>query len=253
MYDERRRVSMKHLAGAVVLFFLMLFAFTKFVGPIPFSLQSVTTTKTDSFTVSGTGKVTMIPDVAVVNLGVRAQGATVTRVQQELNTKMNAISAAVKKLGIDDKDIKTSSYTISPTYDYSGPTQKITGYEAMSNLTVKVRKIDTVNGVIDAATAQGANDVGGVSFDVDDKDKAENQARDLAVKDAKTKAEEAAKAAGFKLGRVINYSEGGNAVPRPVMFESAKSLPISGGGAPTQVEPGSSEVSVEVSMSYEIL
>ena len=244
---------MKHLAGAVVLFFLMLVAFTKLVGPIPFSLQSVTTTKTDSFTVSGTGKVTMIPDIAIVSLGVRAQGATVTRVQQELNTKMNGISGAIKKLGIDEKDIKTSYYNISPTYDYSGSTQRVTGYEATSNLTVKVRKIDTVNAVIDAATNQGANEVGGVSFDVDDKEKAESQARDLAVKDAKSKATAAAKAAGFKLGRVINYSEGGNAVPRPMMYESAKSLPIAGGGAPTQVEPGSSEVSIDVSMSYEIL
>ncbi len=243
---------MKDSAGAVVLFFVLLFAYTKLAGPIPFSLNSVTTAKSDTFSVSGEGKVTMMPDIAIVSAGVTAQGQSVTKVQQELNTKINAVSAAVKKLGVDDKDIKTSYYNISPTYDYSSSTQRITGYQANSNLTIKVRKIDTVNGVIDAATTQGANEVGGVHFDVDDKTKAENQARIAAVADAKSKADAAAKAAGFKLGRVINYSEGGGSSPRPMMYDAVKSLPISGGGEPTQVEPGSSELSVSVTLSYEI-
>ena len=243
---------MKDLSGAIVLFFILLFAYTKIAGPIPFSVNSVTTTKTDTFSVSGEGKITMVPDIAVISVGVTAQGATVTRVQTELNTKINAMSDAIKKLGVDGKDIKTSYYNISPTYDYSSSTQRITGYEAHSNLTIKVRKIDNANAVIDAATTQGANQVGGVSFDVDDKSKAENQAREEAVKDAKSKAEAAAKAAGFKLGRVINYSEGGGAGPRPIMYDAAKALPIAGGGEPTQVEPGSSEIMVTVNLSYEI-
>ena len=243
---------MKDTVGAVVLFFILLFAFTKLAGPIPFSLNSVTTTKADTFSVSGEGKVTMLPDIAVISVGVTAQANTVTKVQQDLNTKINAMSAAIKKLGIDEKDIKTTYYNISPTYDYSASSQRITGYQANSNLTIKVRKIDTVNGVIDAATAAGANEVSGVHFDVDDKTKAENQAREAAVADAKSKAEAAAKAAGFKLGRVINYSEGGGSSPRPMMFDEAKSLPIAGGGEPTQVEPGSSELSVSVTLSYEI-
>ncbi len=243
---------MKDSAGAVVLFFILLFAYTKLAGPIPFSLNSVTTAKTDTFSVSGEGKVTMMPDIAVVSAGVTAQGATVTKVQQDLNTKINAVTLAIKKLGVDEKDIKTSYYNISPTYDYSSSTQRVTGYQANSNLTIKVRKIDMVNAVIDAATAQGANEVGGVHFDVDDKTKAENQAREQAVTDAKSKAQAAAKAAGFKLGRVINYSEGGGAGPRPMMYDAVKSVPIAGGGAPTQVEPGTSELSVSVTLSYEI-
>lgn len=244
---------MKDLSGAIVLFFILLFAYTKIAGPIPFSINSVTTTKTDTFSVSGEGKITMVPDIAVVSVGVTAQGSTVSRVQTELNTKINAMSEAIKDLGVDGKDIKTSYYNISPTYDYSSSTQRITGYEAHSNLTIKVRKIDNANAVIDAATAQGANQVGGVSFDVDDKTKAENQAREAAVADAKSKAEAAAKAAGFRLGRVINYSEGGGAGPRPMMYDDAvKALPMAGGGEPTQIEPGSSEVTVTVNLSYEI-
>ncbi len=243
---------MKNTAVLFVLFFVLLFAYTKIAGPIPFSISSVVTNKTDTFSVSGEGKVTMIPDIAVVNVGVTAQGATVTQVQKDINTKMNAITDGVKRQGVEAKDIKTSSYTISPTYDYSTSTNRITGYQANANLTVKVRKIDSANAVIDAATAAGANEVGGITFDVDDKTKAENQAREEAVKDAKSKAEAAALAAGFKLGRIINYSEGGGAAPRPVMYDAALSLPKAGGGAPTQVEPGSSEIIVSVTLSYEI-
>lgn len=243
---------MKDIAGAVVLFFVLLFAYTKLAGPIPFSLHSVVTQKTDTFTVSGEGKVTIVPDIALVQVGVTSQGPTVTRVQQDLNAKINAMSEAIKKLGVDAKDIKTSYYNISPTYDYSSDNQRITGYQANSNLTIKVRKIDNANAVIDAATAQGANQVGGVSFDVDDKTKAENQAREAAVADAKSKADAAAKAAGFKLGRVINYSEGGGAGSRPIMYDADEKLSMAASGVPTQVEPGSSEVTVNVTLSYEI-
>jgi uncharacterized protein YggE len=243
---------MKDIAGAVVVFFLCLFAFTKFVGPLPVSISSVTTQKTDTFTVSGEGKVTMIPDIAVVNIGVTAQGPNVSAVQKQLNIKMNAVTDSIKRLGVDAKDIQTSNYNISPMYDYSSSSQRVTGYQANSNLTIKVRKIDNANSVIDAATTNGANQVGGISFDVDDKTKAENQAREQAVADAKSKATVAAKAAGFHLGRIINYSEGGNSSPRPVMMMD-KAMPVSAGaGAPTQVEPGTSELTLTVSLSYQI-
>lgn len=243
---------MKDTGSAVVLFFVLLFAYTKLVGPIPFSLQSVVTNKTDTFSVSGEGKITMVPDIAIVTVGVTAQGSSVSRIQQELNTKMNGIIEAVKKTGVDQKDIKTSHYNISPTYDYSSGTNRITGYQADSNLTIKVRKIDNANAVIDAATSNGANEVGGVTFDVDDKTKAENQARELAVNDAKSKADAAARAAGFKLGRVIHYSEGGGSAPRPVMYDAKMAIPEAGGGVPTQVEPGTSELTVNVTLSYEL-
>lgn len=242
---------MKDIAGAVVVFFLCLFAFTKFVGPIPLSISSVTTQKTDSFTVRGEGKVSLTPDIAVLHAGVTAEGATVKRVQDELSGKMNAISAAVKQLGVDIKDMQTGQYNISPEYDYSEPTQRITGYRANSNLTIKVRNLKNASKVIDAATANGANQISDISFDVDDKTAAENKARILAVSDAKSKAQAAAKAAGFKLGRVINYSEGETGFPRPYMMEKTTMM-TDEAGAPTQVEPGTNELTVTVSLSYEL-
>lgn len=238
-------------AGAVILFFIALFAYVKLVGPIPFSVTSVTTNKSEPFSVTGEGKATAVPDLAILNAGVTAQGNTVKEAQDQLNISINKVSAAVKNAGVDTKDIQTSNYSINPNYDYRISPQHITGYSASSNLTIKVRNIDKVNGVIDAATAAGATQVGGVTFEVSDKTKAENEARQLAVADAKAKAENAAKMAGFRLGKLINYQENFGNVPRPIpMMARAE-----GGGTtvpPTQVEPGTNEIDVTVTLSYEV-
>ncbi|MBI5619816.1 SIMPL domain-containing protein [Candidatus Gottesmanbacteria bacterium] len=242
---------MKNTAALILLFFLALFAYTKLAGPIPFSVTSVTTQKTDTFSVGGEGKATVVPDIAVVNAGVSTQATTVKAAQDQLNKAINAVSDAVKKLDVDAKDIQTTGYNIYPSYDYTGSRQRITGYEASSNLTIKVRDIEKANSVVDAATAAGANQVGGISFDVDDKTKAQNEAREKAVAQAKQKAKDAAKIAGFTLGRIINYSEDFGGTPRPIPL-MAKPEGVEGIGIPTQIEPGSSEISVTVTLSFEI-
>lgn len=238
-------------AGAVILFFLSLFAYVKLVGPIPFSVTSVTTNQSQPFTVTGEGKVTATPDVAIFTAGVTAQGATARDAQNSLNSVINKVSDAVKNAGVEGKDIQTSTYSITPSYNYQIHPGKITGYTANSNLTVKVRAMARVNSVIDAATSAGANELGGVTFDVSDKSNYENEARAKAVADAKAKAENAAKIAGFSLGTIVNYSETFGGMPRPVpMMAQAE-----GGGPatpPTQVEPGTNEISVTVTLSYEI-
>ncbi len=242
---------MKQAAQIIVVFFLSLFAYTKLAGPIPFSLSSIVTTKTDTFTVTGEGKSTAIPDIAVVNAGVTAQGATVAVVQENINSKTNAIIAAVKKLGIKSEDIQTTNYSVNPTYDYQNTTQRITGYTANNTINIKVRDTARANEVIDGATAAGANQIGGVSFDVSDKTKAENEAREKAIAQAKKKAETAAKAAGFTLGKVINYTEGvGGGMPGP-MYAKADAV-MNPERSATQIEPGSSEITISVSLSYEI-
>jgi len=242
---------MKNIGGAVILFFIALFAYTKLAGPIPFSVNSISTTKTDTFSVTGEGKVNAPPDIALVSVGVQAQAPSVKAVQDQLNKNINAVSAAVKSTGVDAKDIQTSGYNINPMYDYNGGAQRITGYQASTNLTIKVRAIDKANAVIDAATAAGANQVGGISFDVNDKTKAQNDARQKAVADAKFKAENAAKIAGFTLGKIINYSEDFGGAPRPIPMMAKAEVGL-GAGAPTQVEPGTNEVTVTVTLSYQI-
>jgi len=236
---------------SILVFFLALFLYTKFAGPIPFAVQQTTINKTDLFTVSGTGKVAITPDIAKVTAGVRAQANTVQQAQNDMNKAINAISDAVKKLGINAKDIKTTNYSINPTYDYTNSKQRITGYIATTNLEIKVRDLEKTNTVIDTATANGANIVNGMQFDVDDKTKAEKEARELAVTEAKTKAKDASSIGGFSLGRIINYQESlGGSTPRLVYAAAAKNMTDE--TAPTQIETGSQEVSVTVTLSYEI-
>lgn len=235
----------------ILSFFIVLFIYIKLAGPIPFSVNSVTTQKSTTFDVTGEGKATIKPDIASITAGIQVQSSSVKGAQDQINSVINKVSEAIKQAGVDAKDIQTSGYNIYPSYDYTSGTQRITGYNANTNLLVKIRNLDNVNEVIDAATASGANQVSGLSFSVDDKTKVEAQARQKAVEEAKKKAEGAAKIAGFKLGRIINYSENfqGGIRPVPIMMETTKAV-----GAPaTQVEPGSSEVEISVTLSYEIL
>lgn len=233
----------------IVAFFAILFIYTKFLGPIPFSVDSTVTQKTVTFDVTGEGKVSVTPDIARINAGVSSQAQTVKQAQNQLNSSINKVSEAIKNTGVDPKDIKTESYSIYPVYDYSGSSQKITGYSASASLSVIIRDIEKVNGIIDTATQNGANQIGALSFEVEDKEKAENEAREQAVAEVKKKAENAAKIAGFSLGKIVNYSESFEGLPRP--------LSLVGGGvaektAPTQIEPGSSQITVVVTLSYEI-
>lgn len=237
---------------AATTFFVLLFTFTKLFGPIPFSINSVSTQKSTTFDVSGEGKVTIKPDIASVSVGIQSSGSSVKAVQDQINSSINKISEAVKGLGIDSKDIQTTNYNINPEYDFSAG-QRIKGYTASTNLYIKVRQIDKVNQVIDAATSNGANQVYGINFEVDDKSTAQNEARQKAVADARKKAEDAAKIAGFRLGRIVNYSEnlGGFGGPVPLMRATAADSAVS--NPPTQVEPGSTDITVNVTLSFDII
>jgi uncharacterized protein YggE len=245
----------KHIPASIlspILFFALLFVYTKIAGPLPLSVSSVVTQKTDAFSVTGEGKVTVMPDIATVTVGVQTIGNTARKAQNDLNQKITAVSSAMKGLGIDQKDIQTTNYNIYPAYDYSGNRQRITGYQASTNLLIKVRDMDNINAVVDKATEQGANTIGGISFDISDRSKAEDEARQKAFQEAHTKAQKAAQIAGFRLGRVINYSEGTNQPVYPPGLLKAEVADGRSGGIPTKVEPGSQEIVLNVTISYEI-
>ncbi len=234
-----------YIVTTLISFFLLLFVYTKLAGPIPFT---VTSNMSNSFTVDGTGEVEVKPNSANVSVGVQSQGATAKAVQDQMNASINKVTAAIKAVGIDEKDIQTQNYSVNPQYDYSAG-QKITGYMASTNLTINIRDVNKANSVLDAATAAGANQVGGINFDVSDKTQFENEARQKAVADAKKKAQQAASVAGFRLGRIVSYSENPDNEPRPILYaaDAAKNS-----AAPTQVQPGTNTVSVNVSIGYEI-
>ncbi|MDO8452293.1 MAG: SIMPL domain-containing protein [bacterium] len=241
------------LAATVILVLAAVFAYGKLGPAIPFT--STVTQKQDFLTVTGEGKVTVVPDTAMVSLGVVASQTTISAAQNQANTAINNITTTLKSLGIDSKDIKTSNYSISPQYDYrdSGSPNRITGYQVNVSVSVTVRDIDKINDVIDRSTAAGANTVGGILLTIDEDKQKElvQQARGEAIKEAKSKAESLAKAAGITLGRIVNIQEGGSSIIRPMYDVAFKALPISGGGEPTQIEPGSTDITSSVTLFYE--
>jgi uncharacterized protein YggE len=206
-----------------------------------------------TITVDGEGKVTAKPDIAIINLSVVSQGKTVKEVTLDGNKKMTAVIGEVKKLGVDEKDVVTSSYNLYPDYAYPENRQpQIRGYSLTQGITVKVRKLDTVDDVLDVGIKAGANQVGQLSFDIDEDSALKKEARDIAFKKAREKADQMASAAGVSIGRVITFSEG-YAPPVPVYrgYDMAYTTGAEIAPAPS-IEPGSKELTVTVSVTYEI-
>lgn len=253
--EEKKTVPQQSGAvAAVIIFFALLFVFAKWGPAINFS--TTTQVKGDAFIASGEGKVSVTPDIAKVSLGIQETGSSLKIVQNAVNIKSKTLTDALKKLGIEERDIKTSSYNVYPQYDYTSSNQKITGYQVSTNYQVTVRDFDKVNDIVVAATAAGANIVGDVSFELSDSIKTEkmNEAREEAVKVAKTKAEGLAKAAGITLGKIINVSENQNQnATRPIAF--MEKTDAGGGGTPVaqpDIQPGQTEINITVSLSYEV-
>lgn len=236
-----------------VLFILVgIFLYTRLAGPIPFSVNSVQTSKSNLFSVQGIGKATAVPDTALLSLGVTKTAPNVLSAQQQANQAVNKIVADFKTLGIEEKNIKTTNYSVYPDYDYNSGRQNIRGYTVTQNLEVKIKPIDKANKAIDAATADGANMIGSISFILNDTEKKrlENEARAEAIKNAKEKAESLSSLSGLRLGKIIDIQEGGGFErPMPVTMD----LRAPGGGAEekTELSPGENTIQTTVTLSYE--
>lgn len=236
----------------VIIFFILLFVFAKWGPSIPFSVLSQS--KGEPMIVSANGKATVVPDVAKINAGITDNGASLAQVQSSVNKKSQALVSTLKNLGIEESDIKTTSYNIYPQSDYQITPPKVTGYQVSINYEITVRNIEKVNNVLVAVTPAGANLVGGVSFDLSDeaRAKAMDSARNDAVNIAKQNAESLARTSGVTLGKIINVSESQNSyVPRPMYTTKAVSLDSAAPITP-DVQPGTTDLNVTVSLSYEV-
>ena len=147
--------------------FILAFLFLKFTPSLP--ITSVVTQKQDLFTISGEGKVTVVPDTGIVTLGVNLTRPTVKAAQSEVNGIIDKVISGLKQLNIDSKDIKTENYSVYPEYDYTSGAPRVTGYRVSADLRITVRELDKLNQVIDSSTSAGANTVSGISLTVDEK------------------------------------------------------------------------------------
>lgn len=215
-----------------------------------------------SFTVQGDGKASGVPDVASFSFDVITEGGLdVAALQSQNATEMNKAIDFVTKQGVDKKDITTSQYAINPRYENSNcdygsgkpcPPPAIVGYTVRQSVFVKVRDFKLISSLLSGVVTNGANTVSGLQFAIDDDTALENTARTAAIKKAQEKAESVAKVGGFKLGKLLEISESFSTPyyqPRMMMDMAVKSE--SAAIAPT-IEAGSQEVTINVSLKYEI-
>jgi hypothetical protein len=203
-----------------------------------------------TITVTGYGAAYGAPDVAVAQIGVQSRSADPGAAVDDTTAKMNAIIAALKALGVEEKDIQTSNFSVYAQQDFdsvTGRSETTFTYVADNTVTVTVRDLSKVGEVLGSAVAAGANNIYGVNFSVSDPAALEAEARDEAMADAKSRAEQLARAAGVTLGAPMTISEysGG-----PVPFAVAEARTAIGGGAPVPVATGQIQVSLQVNVTY---
>jgi len=239
-------MNKKILIFAVLAFALVLSA----CGPTTINQAAPENVRT--LNVNGLGQVYLTPDIAYIYIGVHNEGVTASEAVDANKTQTTAVIDALKNAGVDEKDIRTTNFSIWPSQQY-GPDGAVTGtvYMVDNTVYVIVRDLDGLGSLLDDVISAGANSINSIQFDVADKAQAVKEARAKAVEDAKTQAQELADAAGISLGNIQGIS-----------FYDNSAYPVSegkggGGGVMTAdasvpIQPGQLTISVTVSITYSI-
>jgi uncharacterized protein YggE len=198
-------------------------------------------------TVSGEATTSATPDLVTIRLGVATQGDTARKANEANAKTMNAVIAAIKVAGAEERDVQTSRLSLQPQFEQkpNGPPH-LTGFRASNDVSVKLRDVGKLSDLIDRAVAAGANEMSGIEFSVSDHSKRLDEARAQAIEDARRKAEIYAKAAGVVVGRPVSITENmTSAPPRPMAAAAFRA-------APTPVSPGEVTLHAAVTVSFEL-
>ncbi len=208
-----------------------------------------------TITVSAEGKTFVVPDIARTSFSVVSEGVSPTTITTENNKKICAAIDFVKGKGIDSKDVQTSGYNLSPRYEYdkNKRTTFISGYTLTQTVDIKIRDFSKIAEIIGGLPSLGINQIGGLSFTVDDPEKFLTEARKEAFEKARAKASAIVSLGGARLGRVITVGESSGGFQPPMYARSEAKLGLGGAAdmAPLpSIEPGSQEVQLTVSITY---
>ncbi|MDP2736121.1 MAG: SIMPL domain-containing protein [bacterium] len=250
--------SLKKYLTLTVMLALAVFAYASVHYVLAYAKASQPTSYR-SFSVSGEGTSSVIPDIARFSFGVITQGGlNLGELQEQNAAKVNAALEFLKGQGIAAEDITTQGYYVEPRYQYyscfegtsSCPPADIVGYTVNQQVSVKVRDFALLGGLLSGVVENGANSVSQLSFTVDDPTAVQNEARTEAIEKAQAKAEAIAEAAAFRVGRLISIQESGS----PYLPYSYVTSEGRGGAGPVapDIEPGSQDVNVTVTLVYEI-
>jgi len=263
---QKKVVNQIFIWGLLAAAFLVLMVAFYYASSTIKNLQSARDYGTFQLSVSGEGTVYVSPDIATLNLTVRTEAALLKNASSDNTDKNNRLIAFLKSKSVDAKDIKTTSYNVTPQYQYDSrpcplvgpgsacpPQQppKIVGYEVSNSVEAKIRNLDMVGPILDGAVAAGANEISGPNFTVDDPNKAQEEARALALSQAKAKAETLAHGMGVHLVKISGFSEGGSG---PIYYGLGKGMSADmapAPAAPSTIEPGQNQVKVNVTVTYD--
>jgi uncharacterized protein YggE len=210
--------------------------------------QSIAGTRLD---ISASGEVTRVPDVAIISAGVTTRSTTASGAIQDAASRMERVRAALKRAGIDDHDIQTSSISLNPEYRYdNNQPPQLVAYNASNQLSVRFRDIRNSGRILDALVTEGANQINGPNLVVDKPEAALDEARAKAVAAGRARADLYARSLGMRVARIVSVSEsGGYAAPQPmqVIVEARMA-----GAASTKIDPGEQKLQVSLAMVFEL-
>jgi uncharacterized protein len=218
-------------------------------GPSNITVQPQPPERT--ITVSGTGKVTLTPDIAYISIGVNTQNASAKDAVAENNTQSQAVIANIKGFGVADKDIQTTNFSIYPQQQFDANGKQTGVVYVVNNVVyVTIRDLSKLGDLLDSTVSSGANNINSIEFDVADKTAALTQARQAAVAEARKQADELTKATNVGLGAVQSISY--NDTTAPITIQYAKAEVAAPAPASVPVQAGSMEISTTVTIVYEL-
>ena len=234
---------------------LLLATLLAFGSPMTAAAQSAPSIAVPSdatlLSVSASADVKRAPDVASIGAGVVTQAADANAAMRANAEQMQKVMAAIRAAGIADTDIRTSGINLSPQYRYAeNQPPAITGYQASNNVDLKVRDLGKLGKVLDALVASGANQVNGPSFEIDQPDAVQDEARRAALDKAQARAQMYAKSLGLQVRRIVSISEGGGfnpPMPMPMVRMAAMAK-----DAGTEVSPGENTVGASIDVVFEL-
>jgi len=211
--------------------------------------QAITGTRLD---ISATGEATRVPNLAVISAGVLTRATTASAALQENSTRMDRVIAALKRAGIEDRDIQTSSIGLNPEYRYpDNQSPQLVAYTASNQVTVRFRDIRNSGKVLDALVAEGANQINGPTMTIERPETALDEARSKAIANGRARADLYARALGMRVVRVVSVSETGGSYPVPPPMPYAERA-MAASAPSTKIEPGEQKLEVNLSMVFEL-
>lgn len=223
----------------------------------PASAQPTLQVPPRTLSLTGQGEVKSAPDIAVISAGVVSEAKTAREALTQNNEAMAVVLQTIEAAGVAKKDIQTSSFSVQPKYKYSKRSStgeqeppRITGYTVTNQVTVIARDLDELGPVLDAVVSSGVNQMNGLSFSIAEPAPLRNEARKIAVAEAKSRAELYAAAAGVSLGKILSISEAGGYRPPQPAYRRAALESAAADAVP--IAQGQQSIKMQVNIVWEI-